>query len=66
MKKEESHVMSNKERDAFAAAVAELLRNCMIDYFPEEERAYVYFHGPREFNVIQKQYKATKIDTIKY
>ena len=66
MQYKKSHVVDLKEQEAIATVARELISNCKIDYYPEEGRTYVYFHGPRRFNLIQQDINAVKIKIEQY
>ena len=56
-------VLNKKEQEAVAVAATELIRNCKIDYYPEEGRTSVHYVGPNRFNIIQQEVNTVRIKT---
>ena len=64
--KHDTHVVNLNEQKAIAAVCAELLKQCKIDYYPEECRVYVYYHGPNRFNIIQRDVHSVIVKEVRH
>ena len=61
-----SCVVNKDQQEALATIAAELLKKCKIDYYPQEGRAFVYYYGPKKFNVIKQDVSAVLVKEVSH
>ena len=66
MKNDDGYVINKRQQDAVAAVAAELLKNCKLDYYSSEGRIFVYYHGPKRFNIIEQDIHAIQVKEVSH
>ena len=59
MKNNKTFVIERKEQNILMAVATELISNCKIDYYPDDNMVRIYYYGPKRLTISQHEINST-------